>query len=161
VHLLRDAHKLGEDYPDRPDVQEWVRTLKDLFAGAHALDLTGTTQRERARIARHLERRLRLLARCRRKTAGHPAQVLATRLHRYESELFEFVRTPGVSPTNNLAERAVRPQVIARKISGGSRSDIGSVIRCDLATSFHTWTARDLNPFAACTEALQIALPQH
>lgn len=160
AHLLRDAHKLGADHPDRPDVQAWVRALKTLFAGARALDLTGCTPRERARVARNLERRLRLLARCYRKTEGHPAQVLATRLHRYESELFEFLRTPGLSPTNNLAERAVRPQVVARKTSGGSRSDAGSAIRCDLATVFGTWVARGLNPFATCVEALQTALPQ-
>ncbi len=160
THLLRDAHKLGEDYPDRPDVQDWVGTLKTLFTQARALDLAGCTARERARVARNLERRTRLLARCYRETDGHPAHVLATRLHRYESELFEFIRTPGVSPTNNLAERAVRPQVIARKISGGSRSPAGSAIRCDLATVFHTWTARNLNSFAACLETLQTPLPQ-
>ena len=160
AHLLRDAHKLGETYPDRPDVQAWVAALKALFRGASALDLSACTRRERARVARHLERRTRALARCYRKTAEHPAQVLATRLHRHESELFEFVRTPGVSATNNLAERAVRPQVIARKISGGSRSPAGSAIRCDLATVFHTWTARGLNPFAACVDALQTPLPQ-
>jgi hypothetical protein len=160
AHLLRDAHTLGEDYPDRPDIQDGVGTLQTLFTQARALDLTGCTAPERARVARHLERRTRLLARCYRKTADHPAQVLATRLHRYESELFEFLRTPGVSPTNNLAERAVRPQVIARKISGGSRSAAGSAIRCDLASVFSTWAARGLNPFAACLDALQTPLPQ-
>jgi hypothetical protein len=155
AHLLRDAHRLGEDHPDRPDVQEWVAALKGLFRGATALDLSGCTARERARVARALEWRTRLLARCYRKTDGHPAQVLAARLHRYESELFEFIRTPGVSPTNNLAERTARPQVIARKISGGSRSAAGSAIRCDLATVFFTWVARGLNPFTACLQALQ------
>jgi hypothetical protein len=133
-----------------------VAALKALFTGARALDLTACTLRERARVARALERRLRALATCYRRTAGHPAQVLAQRLHRYESELFEFLRTPEASPTNNLAERTVRSQVIARKISGGSRSAAGSAIRCDLATLFHTWSARGLNPFAACLAALQI-----
>ncbi|HVC80468.1 MAG TPA: hypothetical protein VNL35_08230 [Chloroflexota bacterium] len=32
----------------------------------------------------------------------------------------------------------------------------GSAIRYDLATLFHTWSARGLNPFAACLAALQI-----
>jgi transposase len=157
AHLLRDAHALGEAYPDRADVREWVAALKGLFAGAHALDLTACTRRERAKVARELERRTRALATCYRRTAGHPARVLAQRLHRYESELFEFLRTPQASPTNNLAERTVRPQVITRKISGGSRSPAGSAIRCDLATLFHTWSARGLNPFAACLAALQIS----
>jgi transposase len=160
AHLLRDAHALGEAYPDQSDVQAWVEALKGVFTGARKLDLTGCTQRERARIARHLERRIQALAKCYRHTADHPARVLAQRLHRYESELFEFLRTPGVSPTNNLAERTVRPQVIARKISGGSRSPAGSAIRCDLATLFHTWAARGLNPFAACLDALQTPCPQ-
>jgi hypothetical protein len=79
AHLLRDAHKLAEAYPERGDVQEWVAALKRLVAGASALDLSGRGQRERARVARHLERRLRLLARCYRQTAVHPAQVLAIR----------------------------------------------------------------------------------
>jgi transposase len=160
AHLLRDAHKLGEAHGDRPDVQAWVAALKTLFAGAGALDLSACTQRERARVARDLERRLRALATCYRTTHHHPLQGLAQRLHRYESELFEFLRTPGVSPTNNLAERAVRPQVIARKISGGSRSAVGSAIRCDLASLFHTWAARGLNPLTACLLALQTPFPQ-
>jgi transposase len=160
AHLLRDAHALGEAHPARPDVQDWVGALKTLYTSASALDLSARTRRERASLARELERRARALATCYRSTPGHPAQVLATRLHRYESELFEFVRTPGVSATNNLAERTARPQVIARKISGGSRSAAGSAIRCDLATVFHTWAARGLNPFSACLAALQTPLPQ-
>ncbi|MGH8921148.1 MAG: IS66 family transposase [Actinomycetes bacterium] len=159
AHLLRDAHALSEAYPDHPDVQAWVHGLKGLFSGARNLDLTACTRRERAKVARELERRTRALAACYRRTAAHPARVLAQRLHRYESELFEFVRTPGVSPTNNLAERTVRPQVITRKISGGSRSAAGSAIRCDLATLFQTWAARGLNPFAACLDALQTPFP--
>ncbi len=36
--------------------------------------------------------------------------------------LFEFVRNATVEGTNHRAERALRPAVVARKISGGSRS---------------------------------------
>jgi len=160
AHLLRDAHALGEAYPGHPDVRAWVAGLNGLFTSARNLDLTACTPRERAKVARELERRTRALATCYRRTAGHPARVLAQRLHRYESELFEFLRTPGVSPTNNLAERTVRPQVITRKISGGSRSPAGSALRCALATLFQTWAARGLNPFTACLAALQTPCPQ-
>ncbi len=41
------------------------------------------------------------------------------RIRRYLPELFTFVRDPRVPPTNNAAERSIRPLVIARKISGG------------------------------------------
>jgi len=85
---------------------------------------------------------------------------VAKRLYRYEGELFTFIRVPGVAATNNLAERSIRPFVIARKISGGTRSAAGSQIRCDLATVFHTWAARGLNPFTASLDALQTSFPQ-
>ena len=42
-------------------------------------------------------------------------------LYSYE-ELFQFVLLPGVPADNNLAERSIRPLVIMRKISGGTRS---------------------------------------
>lgn len=160
AHLLRDVHALGEAHPARPDVQDWVQALKGLYKRARALDTTPLSERARAQLAGECERRSRALARCYRRTDGHPAQVLAQRLHRYESELFTFVRTSGVPATNNVAERAVRPLVITRKISGGSRSATGSQVRCDLATPFYTWLARGLNPFALCLAALQSPLPQ-
>jgi len=147
AHLLRD-------------VQDWVRALTGLYARATELDLTTASPRERAAAARECERRARALARCYRRTADHPARVLAERLHRHESALFEFLRTPGVPATNNLAERTIRPRVIARKTSGGSRSATGASISCDLAILFHTWAARGLMPSQACLLALQPSLPQ-
>jgi Transposase IS66 family len=46
-------------------------------------------------------------------------------------ELFVFVAVPGVPVHNNLAERSMRPLVVARKISGGSRSPKGSATRME------------------------------
>lgn len=85
--------------------------------------------------------------------------MLARWLHRYESALCTCVRTTGVQGTNNPAERARRPHVIARKISAGSRSSAGSRIRCALASVFYTFAARGLNPLASCLAALQTPLP--
>lgn len=41
------------------------------------------------------------------------------------STLWTFLEQEGVEPTNNLAERGLRPAVIFRKICGGSRSEWG------------------------------------
>ena len=41
-------------------------------------------------------------------------------------KLFTFLRIKGVEPTNNAAERALRPAVVMRKITGGSRSERGA-----------------------------------
>jgi len=55
------------------------------------------------------------------KTVRTCAQLL-----KVESALWTFVTTPGVEPTNNAAERALRPAVIWRLTSFGSQSRAGS-----------------------------------
>jgi len=160
AHLARDVHTLGESYPDQQDVQAWCTAVLALKTKALALETTTLSLSERAQAATQLEQQTHALARCYWKTRAHPAHTLAKRLYRYEGELFTFIRVPGVAATNNLAERSIRPFVITRTISGGTRSAAGSQIRCDLATVFHTWAARGLNPFTACVSALQTSLPQ-
>ena len=59
-------------------------------------------------------------------------QTLCKRVENFLPELFVFVANPGVPAHNNLAERSVRPLVVARKISGGSRSPQGSKTRMGL-----------------------------
>lgn len=75
---------------------------------------------------------------------------VSKRVESFLPELFVFVTIPGVRAHNNLAERRVRPLVIARKISGGSPSPKGSATRLGLASLFGTWMAQGLNPFAHC-----------
>jgi hypothetical protein len=76
--------------------------------------------------------------------------TLCERVERFLPELFVFVAVPGVPAHNNLAERSVRPLVVARKISGGTRSPKGSATRMGLASLFGTWIAQHLNPFQQC-----------
>ena len=85
----------------------------------------------------------------------HPCATLAKRLLRHQEELFQFVLVAGLPADNNLAERSIRPLVIMGKISGGSRSAKGTKTRLTLASLFHTWTARNLNPFLECHAVLQ------
>jgi transposase len=88
------------------------------------------------------------------KAYEHPCCALAKRLLRHEDELFQFVLIDGLSADNNLAERSIRPLVVIRKISGGSRSDEGTKTRLGLASLFETWQARKLNPFDECFKQL-------
>jgi transposase len=81
-------------------------------------------------------------------------QTLCKRVETFLPELFVFVAIPGVPAHNNLAERSVRPLVIARKISGGTRSPKGSQTRMGLASLFGTWLAQGLNPFHQCLALL-------
>jgi hypothetical protein len=76
-----------------------------------------------------------------------PHRVLCQRILKYLHELFTFVVNPAVPPTNNEAERDLRPLVIARKVWGGTRSPRGSVDAMRRATLFGAWRAQGLNPF--------------
>jgi transposase len=57
--------------------------------------------------------------------ASQVARRLAGRLERYGASYFEFVTTPGVEPTNNAAEQALRFVVIDRHITQGTRGEKG------------------------------------
>lgn len=57
--------------------------------------------------------------------ASRHAQNVARRLQKYGDSYFTFVTTPGVQPTNNLAEQAIRFVVIDRLITQGTRSEAG------------------------------------
>lgn len=50
---------------------------------------------------------------------------LARRLHKHWEAIFLFVFHPAIEPTNNTAEQAIRALVIDRKITPGSRSNMG------------------------------------
>ena len=53
------------------------------------------------------------------------AQNMANRFRKHGEAYFTFVTTPGVAPTNNLAEQAIRFVVIDRHITQGTRSEAG------------------------------------
>jgi transposase len=54
------------------------------------------------------------------------ALTLQARIQRHHDEWLVFVSDPRVPPTNNLAERRLRPLVVLRKITFGHRSAAGA-----------------------------------
>jgi hypothetical protein len=53
-------------------------------------------------------------------------EAVRNRLQKQRDHLFTFLDHDGVEPTNNLAERQLRPAVIARKISCGNKTPKGA-----------------------------------
>jgi transposase len=66
------------------------------------------------------------------------AKRIAKRMRKFKTELTAFLREKDLDGTNNAAERAIRPVVVARKISGGSRSDNGAEAFATLASLLRT-----------------------
>ena len=90
----------------------------------------------------------------------HPGHGLAWRLWHFQGELLTGVRQPAVPADNTTAARALRPLVVGRKISGGTRSPRGSQTRMALATLAHTGMAAGLAPLDEFRRLLQGPLPQ-
>jgi transposase len=69
------------------------------------------------------------------------ARNLAKRFRKHGDAYFRFITTPGVEPTNNLAEQAIRFVVIDRRITQGTRSETGQ-----------RWCERIWTVIATCTQ---------
>lgn len=157
AHLLRDLHALKADYAASLEVVIWAKAVKEVYLLAKDWLAQG---RQRQAAYGEAVLLIRALGEQFAQAKGHPCQALAKRLLRHQDELFVFVRQPGVPADNNLAERSLRPLVIARKISGGTRSAQGSQTRMRLTSLFQTWQACGLNPLHECLHLLQSPFTQ-
>lgn len=69
--------------------------------------------------------------------------------------LWTFLYEEGVEPTNNLAERALRPMVIWRKLSGGTQSEWGDRLNERLQTIVFTLKQQMKNIFEYLTDCFR------
>jgi hypothetical protein len=161
VHLLRDLHALKEQHASDTTTVEWAQSVRALYDEAQRWLQEQAQASQEAREQQYvaLVGRAHRLGLVHARSKQHPCQALAKRLLRHEDELFQFVLVEGLSADNNLAERSIRPLVVIRKISGGSRSAEGSKTRMALASLFETWQARGLNPFDQCLTRLSHLAP--
>jgi len=163
VHLLRDLHKkLRVPFPDDIALGQWIDAVKALYEEALAYQrqcLEGKALNiglyDRKRKRREFEQRLLALAQpYAAKDSTAPQKILAQRMVNFVEELFTFVQYPEVPSHNNDAERAIRPAVIGRKISGGTRSQKGTKTKTVLMSLFATWQLQGLNPVQNCCNLL-------
>jgi len=140
AHLIRDVKYLTTlpDARDRAYGERVREALKSLFAVIHrreelpAVAFRGELEAARAEVLR-----------C--GTSDVPetkhSRNLAKRFEAHGESYFRFVTTPGVEPTNNLAEQAIRFVVIDRLITQGTRSEAGN-----------RWCERIWTVIATCTQ---------
>jgi transposase len=147
AHLARDLHKLKEKNAKDADVIAWTDAVKSVYDRAKRFRSRNPEHRKWQRLL--FEEEVQTLVE-RHACSDSPQQVLAKRFLDHLQELFMFVEYPDVPADNNGAERSLRPCVIARKVSGGTRSERGSETKMTLLSLFGTWQARRLDPLLAC-----------
>ena len=138
-HLQRDFAAHAEGIAAEKELgQAGLRVCQELFWSWEIYQHTGD-RRELKRRIRALRREFKPLV---RRHAGKAARYrygrgLARNLLKVWPALWTFTDHPGVQPTNNHAERALRGAVIARKLSLGSQSP-GGERRTERLLSAHT-----------------------
>ncbi len=78
-------------------------------------------------------------------------------LLKVETAMWLFVTCVGVEPTNNGAERAIRPAVIWRRTSFGSQTQAGSAFVARMLTVVTTLKSQQRNVLAFLTQAVLAA----
>jgi transposase len=124
AHLIRDVKYLTTlpDARDRAYGERLREALRQLFAIIHRRD----TLPDWAFDVRLGEARRQVLRQALAEVpATRASQNIAERFRKHGHAYFEFVTTPGVEPTNNLAEQAIRFVVIDRRITQGTRGEKG------------------------------------
>jgi hypothetical protein len=159
AHLVRELQALLHEQGSHEETVAWVEGILAIYEQARATrpaaeeGATPEAARARDQRARRCEALILLLCPA-EPVPSLPYATLAKRLRKYLEELFTFVRDPQVDPTNNAAERILRPLVIARKLSGGTRSAAGSTIRMVLYSLCATARFQSKDPTAICQQIL-------
>jgi transposase len=149
AHLLRDANYAIEEGCNGFALEfKWL-LLRAISIGRRRPDLKDSTLHQ---YHADLERRLdRLLSR----QPDRPAsRRLFKAMRRDRDDLFRFVTRRDVPYTNNACERALRPSVIFRKVTGCFRSKWGAEVYAAAASVIATGRLHGLTALQAVSNAL-------
>jgi len=133
AHLIRDIKFLTglPDAETRAYGQRLLAAVKAMFKVIHRRDEIAQDAFQRA-LEQARDRILDVALRdvpsrldANGKELKREAFNMAKRFRENGKAYFEFITTPGIGPTNNLAEQAVRFVVIDRRITQGTRSEKG------------------------------------
>jgi len=139
-HLKRGVQDLEKQFPDQPEVSAFVASMVPALREAMTLRSLGLSRKEFLRRADSAKRRILSIV---HRQAHHPSIQKAQDIFRkHKDRLYHWARDPSIPAENNLAERDLRPLVIARKISFGSQSEAGARTRETIMTVLHTLKKR-------------------
>ena len=156
AHLKRDFQALIDHQDPQVkrlghDLMRQVRLMFDTWWRYKAGKISRRTfRREMAPIQERINQLL-----LRGAFSGHARLVgMCNELYDHREWLWTFVDDRGIEPTNNTAERALRPAVIYRKLSFGTQSAAGSRFVERMLTVSETCRLQSRSIFGYLTAAL-------
>jgi transposase len=159
AHLIRNAAKVAEEKNGR--ARHFARQLTNLLRRALRLSAGSAAMRlkDYRRQAQALDDELTNLLRDRTLRDPDNQRLLnGAGAQQDRRHLLRFLSEPGVEPTNNRAERDLRPAVIARKVSHCSKTQRGA--RAFEAFTSVLQTFRKTNSSALAASLTALITPQ-
>jgi len=136
AHLIRRGKELSENAVpgEQPCFDALVALLQEAIDLAERREQL--TNEGYARRVVEIENRLDawLLGVVRRRNPSPELNRLANHVANHYDEWLVFLHDPEVPPTNNHAERMVRPAVITRKIGGCNKTLLGALVHSILSS---------------------------
>jgi transposase len=149
AHLLRESKDLSEQYAEAIPLHKALKELYDSLTKALESDPPPEIRRYLCHLAREALRNW-----ISKEYSIEKVQKFIGKINNGFSYWFTFVIHPEVEPTNNRAERALRPQVVLRKILGTLRNEKGTSIHERIMTTLATWGQRGLDCLQMLTAKL-------
>lgn len=154
AHLIRELKYLA-GLPDKATAdygQKLLDAMRDMFSIFHKADeLTANDLAE----AMEESRKAFLSIALNDVPESRQSQNLANRFRTHGEAYFRFITTPGIEPTNNLAEQAIRFVVIDRYITQGTRSENGRLWSERIWTVLATCASQGRNAFDFICQSIQ------
>jgi transposase len=141
AHFIRDVKFLAQ-HPDPKNQaygKQLVQDMRRLFHIIHRRDEYASEDRFRQALQR-VERDICWDA-FMESPGTREAENIAERFRLNTESFFRFITTPGIAPTNNLAEQAIRFVAIHRRITQGTRGEAGQ-----------TWCERIWTVIGTCAQ---------
>jgi len=136
AHLLREVQDLEKDFPDSEEVKTFVSVMAPLLATAMGLRHQPINEAEFHQKAAETKAQIVVAV---EGPALHPGIRRVQDLFRDNAHrLYHWTQNRQIPDENNLAERDLRPTVIARKVSFGSASDAGAHTRGTLMSILYS-----------------------
>jgi transposase len=153
-HLLREVQDLEKEFPGEAEISIFVAISAPQLSLAMGLRLQPISDEEFYRRAASLREEIK-------STMAQPAKHMGIRriqdiFRDNEHRLYHWAEDRSVPAENNLAERDLRPSVIARKVSFGSVTDAGAQVRSVLTTVNVSMKKRGLEPATQIKRALDV-----
>jgi transposase len=150
AHIIRKlkALKEGRGSPDAYlFAKNMLAEVGRIFSIRHAFPDSGCSRQQLWLATALIRGRMKNLCRRYINSEDKDVRTRAKRLLDNWEHLFTFLKVEGVEPTNNIAERALRPLVQKRKLCFGSQSEWGERFVERLFTVTRTCQLQGVNSF--------------